>query len=244
MSPIDGISYFLKGADRAFSPGVRPYVILPALASLIVIGSGLYWAFSYITDLAVYLREALPAWLEFLNWILEPLLYLMGILLGAWLFGFIATVLGAPFLGELSLRVDTISGPELKWWQQILPTLAREGRKLLYQLPRLFVLIVVSIIPIVNATAPFLWLTYGAWMVAVQFCDYAYENRGLPFTDTLKLLRKYRLAVIGFGACATIGMSIPFLNFAIAPIAVVGATLLMRDLIARDMANDLAQANQ
>ena len=67
---------------------MRPFLILPALASVVVISAGLYFAFGYVTDLAAYLRDALPEWLSFLNAVLEPLLYLLSVLLGAWLFGF------------------------------------------------------------------------------------------------------------------------------------------------------------
>ena len=131
--------------------------------------------------------------------------------------------------------MDRLAHEPPPWYRQIGPTLLREGRKLVYQLPRILGLVLISLVPLVNAGAPLLWLTYGAWMMAVQFCDYAHENRGIPFSQTLKLLRQHRIGVIGFGACVMLGMSIPLLNFAVAPIAVVGATLLMRDLLAEEV---------
>ncbi len=224
----------MEGAKRALSRSVRPFVVLPALASLVVVGGGMYWVFGHVAGVSAAIGSLLPNWLDFLNVVIEPLLYIISVLIGAWLFGFMAMIIGSPFLGELSLRVDTLVAEPTPWWQQIVPTLLREGRKLVYQLPRLLGLILITITPIVNALSPILWITYGAWMMAVHFCDYAFENRGRPFTDTLATLRKYRIAVMGFGACATIGMSIPLLNFTIAPIAVVGATLMMQQIFAEE----------
>ncbi|MEM7077219.1 MAG: sulfate transporter CysZ [Pseudomonadota bacterium] len=237
LSPIKGVSYFVDGIQIAKTKPVRPFVVLPACASLIIIGTGLAIGFSYIEDLALYLRNALPEWLSFLNFVLAPLLYAMGILIGAWMFGFIATVLASPFLGELSLRVDQdqvgLRGEldNIPMSRQIVATLGREARKLGYQLPRLFALVLVSLVPLVNAFAPLLWLSYGAWMMGVQFCDYAHENRQRPFRETLDLLRPYRIGVMGFGACVTVGLSIPLLNIFVAPVATVGATTLMNDLL-------------
>ena len=81
-----------------------------------------------------------------------------------------------------------------------------------------------------NAFAPLLWLGFGAWMMAVQFCDYTTENRLHEFSDTLDLLSANRAAALGFGVCVTVAMSIPLLNFIVAPIAVTGGTLLMQQI--------------
>ncbi len=228
MNFFSGIECFMTGARMAFTPEVRPFVILPAAVSLVIIVSGLALAFSYVTDLSNYLISGLPSWLEFLEWILEPLLYLMGLLIGAWTFGLLATVIGSPFLGDLSMRVEKLAMEPVPWWRQIGPALMREVRKLLYHLPRLLLLVVCSIVPLVNTFAPLLWLGFGAWMMAVQFCDYPMENRQTDFRQTLAVLAQNRGAALGFGLCATVAMSIPVVNFIVAPIAVAGGTLLMQ----------------
>lgn len=230
MNLFDGISCFTNGARRAFTPEVRPFVLMPAVVSLVVIVAGLTLAFSYVTDLSNYLISLLPGWLDFLRFIIEPLLYISGFLIGAWSFGLIATVVGSPFLGDLSMRVESLVIDPVPWWKQLGPTMLRELRKLRYHLPRLLLLIVVSITPLLNTIAPLLWLGFGAWMMAVQFCDYTTENRMHDFTDTLSLLSTHRAAALGFGACVTVSMSIPLLNIIVAPIAVTGGTLLMQKI--------------
>lgn len=228
MGFFSGIECFFTGARMAFSPGVRAFVVLPVAVSFVIIVTGLAIGFSYVTDLSDYLISSLPPWLDFLEWILKPLLYLMGLLIGAWSFGLLATVIGSPFLGDLSMRVEKLVADPVPWWRQLGPTMLRELRKLRYHLPRLLLLFVCSIIPLLNTFSPLLWLGFGAWMMAVQFCDYPMENRQAEFRETLAVLARNRSAALGFGLCATVGMSIPLLNVIVAPIAVTGGTLLMQ----------------
>ena len=230
MSFLRGVDCFSSGLRMAFTAEVRPFIVVPALVSFCIIVTGLILGFSYVTDLSNYLISLLPGWLDFLSWVIEPILYISGFLIGAWSFGLLATVVGSPFLGDLSLRVEKLVTDPRPWWRQLGPTLLRELRKLGYHLPRLLLLIIVSIVPVVNAFAPFLWLGFGAWMMAVQFCDYTTENRADEFKDTLKLLGSQRSSALGFGLCVTVAMSIPILNIIVAPVAVTGGTLLMQQI--------------
>ena len=229
MTVIHGVQCFLRGARMASNPELRGYVWIPALVSLAVITTGLTFALSYVNDLSAYLIGLLPAWLDFLRWIIAPMLYLSGVLAGAWSFGLIAAVVGSPLLGELALRTERLNSNPTAWWQQLGPTLLREVRKLRYHLPRIVGLALISVLPGINTLAPFLWVGFGAWMMAVQFCDYSTENRLHQFADTLRLLRTHRAASLGFGLCVTLAMSVPVFNFIVAPVATVGATLLMQD---------------
>lgn len=235
MSIGHGIRSFLDGARAARAPGMGRYTWLPALVSLVVIVAGITWAFGYIGDLSRWLTDALPGWLEFLTVILAPLLYLLGILMGAWLFGFLAVLIASPFLGDLSIAVERAefgNGPEQPpgLWQGALSAVGRELRKLGYYLPRLLGVFVISLIPVVNALAPLLWFAFGAWILAIQFCDYPAENRGRPFRDTVALLKRRRGAALGYGACATVALAIPLVNFLLIPVAVAGGTILWRRL--------------
>ena len=214
----------------ALRKDVRPFVFLPAAVSLCIIVGGLTLGFSYINDLSNYLISSLPGWMSFLEWILQPLLYLLGLLVGAWSFGFLATIIGSPFLGDLALKVDNMPDPQIVWYKQIVPALGRELRKLRYHIPRLLLLLLLSVIPVINTLAPFLWVAFGAWLMAVQFCDYTNENRQRPFEDTLVTLQANKGKALGFGACVTLAMAVPLANFLVAPIAVAGGTLLMKSI--------------
>jgi CysZ protein len=211
------------------------YTWLPALIALVVISVGLTLTFGYLTDLSRFLISLLPEWLDFLGMLLTPLLYLLGLLIGAWLLGLLAVVAASPFLGDLSIEVERLKYPDAaprppEFWRGVRRALKREARKLGYHLPRLVGVFIITLIPLVNALAPFIWFLFGAWTMAVQFADYPAENRGLPFAATLARLRSNRGVALGFGGCATLALAIPFLNFLLIPVAVVGGTLLWHRL--------------
>lgn len=235
MSVGHGIGIFFEGIRAARRPGLGRYIWLPALLSLIVIATGLTLTFGYIGELSAWLTRQLPGWLEFLSMILAPLLYLLGILIGAWLFALLAVLLASPFLGDLSVAVERAefgNGPEQVpgLWAGAVSALGREVRKLGYFLPRLLAVFVLTLIPLVNVAAPLLWFVFGAWTLAIQFSDYPNENRGRPFRDTVALLQGNRGAALGYGACATLALAIPIVNFLLIPGAVAGGTILYRRL--------------
>ncbi len=226
-----GMRCFFDGLRAVRAPGLRRYTWLPALASLVVVGAGLAVTFAYTDTLSAWLNGLLPQWLSFLSAVLTPLVYLLGLLAGTWLFALLAVLTAGPFMGDLSLAVERSAfgtGPAqpASFWSGLASAVARELRKLLYYLPRLLLVFLLTLIPLLNTLAPLVWFAFGAWILAVQFCDYPLENRGQPFRDTLALLKRQRLAALGFGACATLALAIPLVNFLLIPAAVAGGTLL------------------
>ncbi len=239
MSFQTGVQAFVDGSRLARRSDLMAYTLIPALISLVIISAGTWIAFEQIESWGSALSERLPSWLGFLEVVLVPLLYLIGVVLGIWLFGLLAVVISSPFLGILSSAVERkVYGraPEETgaWWASIGPTLMRELRKLGYHLPRLLLVFVLTLIPLVNVAAPFIWLLFGAWTMAVQFCDFPVENRQQPFKDTLLVLQQNRAAALGFGLCTALVLAIPLLNFVLIPVAVSGGTLLWHDLTQTD----------
>ena len=105
-------------------------------------------------------------------------------------------------------------------------TVGRELRKLLYYLPRLVILLLLTLIPVVNLVASPLLLVFGVWMMAVQYIDYQADNEKVSFIDTLRWMRGRRGLSLGFGFLVYIGMLIPLVNLLVMPSAVAGSTLL------------------
>ncbi len=240
MNPAPGISSFVEGFRLARHPALRHYVWVPVLISLLICSTGLYFAFGYLLDLTDRWIAGLPDWLSWLDLLLTPLLYLIGVLAGTWLFGLLAVLITSPFLGAFSMALERVhfgSAPEVdtQIWTDISASIAREARKLLYYLPRLILVFLLTLIPVINLAAPVLWLLFGAWTMAVQFVDYPTENRQQPFQVTLDRLKSNRAAALAFGACATGVLMIPLLNFLLIPVAVAGGTLLWRSLEERNL---------
>ena len=203
--------------------------------SLIVCITGLYFAFDYLIGITNRWIAGLPEWLSWLDLILTPLLYISGVLGGTWLFGLLAVLIASPFLGAFSMALERIrfgDAPAVnsQIWTDISMSLVREGRKILYHLPRLLLVFLLTLIPVINLAAPAIWLLFGAWTMAVQFVDYPTENRQQPFQQTLDKLKANRTAALAFGLCATGALMIPLLNFLLIPVAVAGGTILWRKL--------------
>ena len=235
MNPASGISSFAEGFRLARHPALRHYTWMPVLISLVICSTGLYFAFDYLIDVTNRWIAALPDWLSWLDLLLKPVMYLFGVLGGAWISGLLAVLIASPFLGAFSMALERVRfgrAPEMetKIWTDISSSIAREARKLLYYLPRLLLVFVVTLIPVINLAAPFIWLLFGAWTLAVQFVDYPTENRQEPFQVTLDKLKSNRSAALAFGACATGVLMIPLLNFLLIPVAVAGGTLLWHRL--------------
>jgi len=225
-----GLRCFIAGAHLALGTQYRRFIVWPALLSLLIVVAGIVLTFGYIGSFSAYLRD-LGIWPGIIDWLIQPLIYLFGILINVYLFSFLAVIIGAPWYSVLNERVDPPpSQRTTRWYKEIFPSLQRELIKLRYTLPRLLCLLLLGFIPFVNLIAPLLWLGYGGWLMAVQFCDFSFENRGRPFNETVDRLRIHRTTCMGFGALVTLGMSIPLFNFIIAPIAVAGAALLVKSL--------------
>lgn len=235
MSVGLGASCFLDGAKLARSKPLRRFVWAPLATSLVCVALLLGVGYAWVADASAWVVAATPGWLEWLGHVVAALLYVLGLIVAGWLVGLIAILVASPFLGALSAGAEREQfGTAPSYAPSVLAAVSdavrREARKLRYHLPRLAVLFLLTLIPVVNVGAPVFWFVFGAWMLAVQFVDYAAENRGLDFADTLTVLRANRAAALGFGAVAGVLLAIPFAALVVIPSAVCGGVLLWRRL--------------
>ena len=231
----DGLDCFLRGARIMREKPLRPFVWGPVAVSLALVVVLLAVGYTLVQDAVAWVGEALPSWLGWLASGLAPLLYIVGVVVAGWLFGFLAVIVASPFLGVLSAATEQRQYGDKPDFEEsvglaLVHALQREGRKLAYHLPRLLGVFVFSLLPIINFVAPALWFVFGSWMLAVQFVDYAAENRGLEFRHTLALLRANRGAALGFGALAALLLAVPFAALVVIPAGVCGGALLWRRL--------------
>ena len=104
----------------------------------------------------------------------------------------------------------------------------REWQKLARYLPRAIVLLLLYFIPGVGQTvAPVLWFLFSAWMLAIQYCDYPFDNQ-VPSKPCAKL-RSRKVMNMQFGALTSLFTMIPVLNTVILPVAICGATAMWVD---------------
>lgn len=231
-NPFRGANYLFRGFSMIMEPGLRTFVIIPLAINVVLFAAAIYAMVQLFSSWVAYLLNWMPDWLNFLDWLLWPAFALLVLVVIYFGFGIVANFIAAPFNGILSERVEQrLRGATLADddWKTILATvprsLQRELAKLLYMLPRFLLLLLITFIPVVGLFSPVLWFLFGAWMMAIQYCDYPMDNNHVSFTKLREHLKAKRLTSLGFGGVVSTGMVIPILNLIIMPAAVVGATI-------------------
>jgi CysZ protein len=233
------IEVFLKGAGYALAglrwlprPQLRRFVVLPLMINVLLFGGLIAWGaqeFGLFLDWAL---GYLPAWLDWLRWLLWPLFVITVLLVVFYTFTLVANFIASPFNGLLAERVEALarSQPSVPaggpLWKEIVRAPVTELTKLGYFLVRALPLLVLFLLPGLNAVAPVLWLAFSAWMLALQYADYPLGNHGLRFREQRRLLGRRRVLALGFGSAVLLLTVVPIVNFLVMPAAVIGATLM------------------
>ncbi|MEE9444104.1 MAG: sulfate transporter CysZ [Cocleimonas sp.] len=231
---LQGLGFAFNGFSLITQKGIRPFVVVPLLINIAVFSLGIWLAKSQFDNLMAKMLGWLPSWLGWLEYLLWPLFAVVIFIAVYYTFTIIANLLAAPFNSVLAERVEKkLNGepvPEFKGYKALAGTISKslssETKKLFYMLKWLPILLIISVIPVVNFIAPFAWAAYGAWMLSLQYSDYAMGNHELFFKDEIDLLRKNRAVALGFGSALTIMMMIPVVNFFVMPVGVAGGTKL------------------
>ncbi|MCG7870599.1 MAG: sulfate transporter CysZ [Candidatus Thiodiazotropha lotti] len=232
-NPISGVGYLLEGLKLLFKPGIRPFVLIPLLINILVF-SLLVWV--GIDQFEQLMDRFLPddeSWLAWLRWLLWPLFAIAIILVVFYTFTVIANLIASPFNGLLAEKVELYLGGKLgdqpagakQIMKEVLPSLLSELRKLFYFLLRAIPLLLLFLIPVINLAAPFLWILFSAWFLALEYGDYPMANHKLPFKEQHQRLKRARMTSLAFGGGLTAMMMVPLLNFLAMPAGVAGATV-------------------
>jgi len=229
-----GAGYLVRGAKLLKQPTLRNFVLVPLLVNILIFGGLIWYGLSYLDALMEDWLDKIPDWLDFISWIIWPVIGLTVSLVTGYLFTAVALIIASPFNALLAEKaeelvtgkpVDSLEG--LGAALMAMPRgILRELSKLLYYLPMAVFVLILSFIPLLSLVAPVLWFLLGAWMMSIQFVDYPMDNHQLSFGDVKEAVRSRRLSSMGFGGVVALCAGIPVINFFVVPAAVVGATLL------------------
>lgn len=236
-SSKSGARYFIDGFKLISQPGLRVFVVVPLIVNILLFSVGFYFAIIQLQELFTWLDTRLPEYLGWLNFVLWPLAIMAMLVIMAFIFSSVMNWLAAPFNGLLAEKVEIILTAQVidtaSNWDMVtdLPrVLKREWIKLKYYLPRAIVFFLLFFVPIAGQLlAPLLWFLFSAWMMAIQYCDYPFDNHKIPFDDMKTKLRENAGASLSFGAIVTIFSMIPIVNFIVMPVAICGATSMWVD---------------
>ena len=243
---LQGVKYALSGFSLITQKGIRPFVLIPLLINIAVFSLAIWLAFSQFDSMMAYMTGWLPSWLpDFistaLEWVLWPIFAILILIVVYYSFTIIANLIAAPFNSLLAERVEQkLKGlpiTEQKGFKAMMATMGKtmtsELRKVFYMLKWVPLLLLITVIPVVNFISPFAWAIYGAWMLSLQYTDFAMGNHQLYVKDELPLLRKTRSMAMGFGGILTVLMMIPIVNFFVMPVGVAGGTKYWVDSLSK-----------
>jgi CysZ protein len=229
-----GFGYFAQGISLALTPGIRRFVLFPLLANIVLVGSALIYLFSHLNDWITGWLAYVPEWLSWLSYVLWPILTITILGTFSYLFSTLANLIAAPFNGLLAEKVEEHIEGKLDNSQSFVDTvkdapriIAREFQKIRYFLPKTLGLFLLLLIPALGQTvAPVLWFIFSSWVMAIQYCDYPFDNHKIPFQKMRMDLKQNQTKAYGFGMCVAFFTAIPILNLVVMPVAVCGATAM------------------
>lgn len=233
-----GFHYFVMGWHLITQKGLRRFVVLPILLNIVLLTVIFYFALSQINHFIAWSSDYFPDWLGGVSYIILGLSILMILLIFYFLFTTLAGFIFAPFNGLLSEKVEQILTGEdiysfgmVDFVKDIPRMFRREWKKLWYSLPRFIGLFLLSFVPIFGQTlVPLLTFAFTAWMQALQYCDYPFDNHRVSFPCMRTELGGHRELNFTFGALVALCTFVPIINFVVIPAAVCGATAMWVEL--------------
>jgi len=234
---FSGFGHIFNGLKLITQPGLRRFVIIPLSINIALFGGATWYLFIKFDEWMSSLLPDFPDWLSWLDsllmWLLWPLFSVMILLVIFYSFTFIANLIAAPFNSLLAEKVEKYltgqpvdGGPSFPTSEMIKRSIASELGKLIYFIKWWLLLFVLTLIPVINLAAPFIWILFGAWMLSLEYLDYPMANHNKFFKDINKQAMSKRSLSLGFGGGVMLFTSIPLLNFIAMPAGVAGATSL------------------
>lgn len=233
-NPLSGFNYIKRGFILMLQPGAKRYVIIPLLINIIVFALFIGVGYHYVGAGNQWLDGHLAHWLHWLKWLVWLVFIVGSLFFVVYLFTIVANIIASPFNGFLSEKIEQmIRGKKnqddlniKQCFTIMLKAVERQRRFFLYYLPRAVVLLILFFIPGVNIIAGVAWFLFTAWMMALQYLDYPFDNHHIGFKPMIKAMHKRRLVNLNFGIVVTLLSAIPIVNLFIIPAAVAGATAI------------------
>jgi CysZ protein len=238
MRNRSGASYFFEGFSLIKTKGLKRFVFVPLFINLLLFSIAFYFLWPQLETSINYFINLIP---DFLGWLKITLMYVLWpiaiitvLIIFALIFGTLANWIAAPFNGLLSDKVERyLTGQDmgneglLSAVKDVPRTFSRELSKVLYFIPRAAgFLILFFLLPVIGQI---LWFLFTAWMMAIQYCDYPFDNHKVDFGKMRSELNEHKGKCFSFGIMVSIFSLIPILNFLVMPVAICGATSLWVD---------------
>ncbi len=220
----------------------RPRLLLlgmvPALVVFLVLAAAFVLLLLHVGDVAAWGTPFADDWVaparDVLRLLLGIALVVGAVLLWSATFTGLTLTVGDPFYERIWRATEEMIGPVslgegLGFWRS-----ARDGLRLALVGVSFSLLVLVSgFVPVVG---PVLGITLGLLLsgrlLARELVSRALEARGMDAAAQRALLHPYRRSVLGFGVATQACFFVPFGGVLVMPVAVAGATVLAREILA------------
>jgi len=231
------------------------FALLPGLIALLLYAVALValavWGGDAVSWATPFADHWSSPWQSLFRGFLTVVLFALGLLLAVLTFTAVTLLLGQPFYDGLSERVDADVSPDGTAPRSDLP-LARElwisardsARILMRALVWGVLLFALGLLPFVGQTViPVLGFFVTGFFLTEELTSIALQRRGIELRARLALLRSRRMLVWGYGTPLGLAFLVPFVAVFLMPGAVAGATLLARDLLGEERAEEADTAD-
>lgn len=228
-------------------PGVMALGMVPAaivLALIVVVASVLT---TNLSGIASWMTPFADAWgeaeRELVRGAAGTLLVVGLLVLAFYTFTTLTLLVGDPFYERIWRRAETDLGAfepsPFGFWRSVGDAVLLVLRAIGYGLTTL----AIGLIPVVGSIAgPVVGALLGGHLLARELTQRPFQARGLGRDARRRLLKGSRARELGFGVMTQLFFLVPGGAIAVMPAAVVGSTLLARDLLERSQARELGAA--
>lgn len=244
-----GFGYLMKGQRWVAQHGKQYGVgLLPGLITLLLYAAALValalWGTDVIGWATPFADDWSSPWLGLFRGFLTALLFALALLLSVITFTAVTLLVGQPFYESLSEKVDiSVAGyaPEsgLPLWRELWISARDSLRIVLRAAVWGILLFALGFIPVIGQTVvPVVGFCVTGFFLVEELTAVALQRRGVEARERLVMLRARRQLAWGFGTPLAVAFLIPFVAVFLMPGAVAGATLMARELMGEDTADD------
>ncbi|KTD61280.1 sulfate transporter CysZ [Legionella shakespearei] len=233
LSFLRGMWYMVRGFRALSTSGLKRYIILPILINVFLFTGLFYFSYHYLSPYAHYYLDKLPSWLSFLSGVFFILFIICCFLLFLSLFTVVFNIIAAPFNSLLAEKAQTVLYklpiPSQSFHEMAIRSMKRQGQFLIYYLIRLLIVGLLFFVPFIQPIYPFIWFLFTAWIISIQYQDFAMDNNLISFKEMQEHVKDNKMRSLGFGTLINLTSFIPILNLLIMPAAVIGSIMMYCD---------------
>ncbi len=234
FAPIRGLRFLLA------HPRLLAYAVFPTLINIVLVLAVFFVGMHLSESLADRIIPAQDQWYwVVLSHAIQIMLVLALVLFGALVFYILAGIICVPFNEVLSQKTEQVfEGVRREepfsfrlLTKDIIISMKNELKRTAVMLLLLLFLLIIFLIPIIGKI---FYLVFGniitMFFLAYDNLDYSLARRRLPFAVKCRFIFRHSASCLGFGAGALVSVVIPFFNFVVIPLTVVGATILFCEI--------------